>query len=70
VRQVTDYAARYATLLADPPWDILQRSTGTLGAEEHYELLPMAEIAALPVGRLAAPDAHLAVGDQRQPVGR
>jgi N6-adenosine-specific RNA methylase IME4 len=49
----------YATLLADPPWDIWQRTGGYIGADRHYDLLPVSDIAALPVHRLAAPDAHL-----------
>src|ERR1700712_5357552 len=56
---MTDQLPRYATLLADPPWDIQQRGGGTIGAEDHYDLLSLPEIAALPVGGLAAPDAHL-----------
>jgi N6-adenosine-specific RNA methylase IME4 len=56
---------RYATVLADPPWDIQQKSstsTGArrLGADHHYDLMPVEQIAALPVGQqLAAEDAHL-----------
>lgn len=48
---------RYAALLADPPWDLQQ--TGSRGAERHYPLMTVDQIAALPVGRLAQPDAHL-----------
>jgi N6-adenosine-specific RNA methylase IME4 len=50
-------ALTFPTILADPPWDILQRSTR--GAHRHYPLMSTTQIAALPVGRLAAPDAHL-----------
>jgi N6-adenosine-specific RNA methylase IME4 len=56
---------RYATVLADPPWDIQQKSSTStggrrLGADHHYNLMPVEEIAALPVGeKLAAQDAHL-----------
>jgi N6-adenosine-specific RNA methylase IME4 len=61
----------YATIVADPPW---QQKAGPLTGEfgegfdvdghrssqEHaYPTLPLAEIAALPVRPLAAPDAHL-----------
>jgi N6-adenosine-specific RNA methylase IME4 len=47
---------RYGTLLADPPWDLLQR--GRLGAEQHYPLMSVAEICALRVEPLMADDAH------------
>lgn len=57
--QMTGHTSRYATLLADPPWDIQQRGGGCIGAEEHYDLMSASDIAALPVGRLVAPDAHL-----------
>jgi N6-adenosine-specific RNA methylase IME4 len=47
---------RYATVLADPPWNIQQ--AGHRGANTHYNLLSASEITKLPVGQLAAPDAH------------
>lgn len=47
----------YATVLADPPWDIQQ--VGSRGADVHYPVMSVACIAALPVARTAAPDAHL-----------
>lgn len=50
-------ARRFRTILADPPWDVQQK--GSLGAQAHYPLLDLAAIKALPVGDLAAPDAHL-----------
>jgi N6-adenosine-specific RNA methylase IME4 len=50
-------ASRYRTILADPPWDVLQSSP--LGAERHYPLMTLDRIAAMPVGDLAANDAHL-----------
>jgi N6-adenosine-specific RNA methylase IME4 len=49
----------YATVLADPPWDIQQRGGANRGAEIHYPLLPMESLTALPVAAAAAPDAHL-----------
>lgn len=48
---------RYRTILADPPWDVLQR--GHLGAEMHYNLMSLDQIAALPVADLVEDDAHL-----------
>jgi N6-adenosine-specific RNA methylase IME4 len=47
----------FPTILADPPWDVLQRSER--GADRHYSLMTVEEIAALPVGSLASTDAHL-----------
>jgi len=51
----------YGCIVADPPWpSVHQRSTYHRGKpERHYPTMPVREIAALPVGGLAAPDAHL-----------
>jgi len=53
---------RYRTIVADPPWqyqkakqDGYQRGA----AENHYETMPVSEIARLPVADLAEDDAHL-----------
>ncbi|MFD3431265.1 MT-A70 family methyltransferase [Nocardia fluminea] len=48
---------RYKTILIDAPWDIYQR--GSLGAEQHYPLMSLDRIKALPVGDLAEEDSHL-----------
>lgn len=48
---------RYRTILADPPWDAQQR--GARGAERHYSLMTLEQIAAMPVADLAEDDAHL-----------
>ncbi|WP_280254891.1 MT-A70 family methyltransferase [Nocardia wallacei] len=48
---------RYKTILVDPPWDVLQR--GHYGASEHYPLMTVNQIKALPVSELAESDAHL-----------
>jgi N6-adenosine-specific RNA methylase IME4 len=47
----------FRTILADPPWDVMQR--GNRGADRHYPVMTVEEIAALPVGKLASTDAHL-----------
>jgi N6-adenosine-specific RNA methylase IME4 len=52
-----DLSPTFSTILADPPWDVLQR--GGRGAHLHYSLMTVEEIAALPVGKLAKADAHL-----------
>lgn len=47
----------YRTVLADPPWSIVQ--VGSRGASLHYNLMNLDEICALGVDRLYAADAHL-----------
>jgi N6-adenosine-specific RNA methylase IME4 len=47
----------FSTILADPPWDTLQR--GGRGAHRHYSLMTTEQIAALAVQKLASADAHL-----------
>ena len=42
----------FATILVDPPWPLQ-------GGEKHYRTMSLARITALPVGQLAARDAHL-----------
>jgi N6-adenosine-specific RNA methylase IME4 len=46
----------FRTILADPPWDVQQQ--GARGAQAHYRLMTLAAIRAMPVGELAAADAH------------
>jgi len=48
---------KFRTLLADPPWDVLQK--GARGAVRHYPLMSLEQIKALPVQGLVAEDAHL-----------
>jgi N6-adenosine-specific RNA methylase IME4 len=53
---------RFGCILADPPWQFENR-TGKVAPEHRrlsrYGTLPLAGIAALPVGEIAAPTAHL-----------
>lgn len=49
--------SRFRTILADPPWDVQQK--GARGAEQHYHLMSLERIAAMPVAELAEDDAHL-----------
>jgi len=53
---------RFGTILADPPWRF-QNSTGNVAPEHRrlsrYGTLSLSEIAALPVGAIAADTAHL-----------
>ena len=48
---------KYRTILADPPWDINQR--GRRGAANHYELMTLDSIKAIPVADLCEENAHL-----------
>lgn len=55
-------STRYRTIVADPPWPIADfpewgEGTGTI--DTPYPTMSMDDIAALPVGKLAAPGAHL-----------
>lgn len=43
----------YKTIMADPPWDIQQK--GHYGAIQHYNLMSLDDIKAMPVGELADP---------------
>jgi len=53
---------RFATILADPPWQFVNR-TGKIAPEHRrlsrYGTMKLDEIMALPVERIAAPTAHL-----------
>jgi N6-adenosine-specific RNA methylase IME4 len=53
---------RFAGILADPPWQFVNR-TGKIAPEHgrltRYPTMKLAEIAALPVAKIAAPTAHL-----------
>ncbi|PPF20833.1 MT-A70 family methyltransferase [Rathayibacter sp. AY1A7] len=53
----TDTPQKFSTILADPPWNIEQ--TGRLGAAQHYTLMSLDHIKAMPVEALAAENAHL-----------
>ena len=48
----------YPTILADPPWRTPNQK-GQWGASQHYPLMSIAEIAALPVARVSAENAHV-----------
>jgi N6-adenosine-specific RNA methylase IME4 len=56
----------YGAIVADPPWHFRARTALQVGnwssrrdAEKHYAVMGLEEIKALPVGQLAAADAHL-----------
>lgn len=61
----TDLSPPYSTIVADPPWKYRSKnittrtSHGTAFAEANYSTLTNSDIAALPIGDLAAADAHL-----------
>jgi N6-adenosine-specific RNA methylase IME4 len=54
---------RYATIVADPPWQITKRIAAggrrANATEVPYSMMPLDDIKALPVAALAADDAHL-----------
>lgn len=52
---------RYGAILADPPWHFRTRSAKGEGrsAKRHYRVLSLADIKALPVADIAAPDCVL-----------
>ena len=47
---------KYKTVLADPPWDVNQR--GNYGAINHYDLMSLERIKAMPVKDLVEDNAH------------
>jgi len=49
-------STKYATVLADPPWNVEQK--GARGASRHYNLEPLDRIKAIPVADLCEKDAH------------
>lgn len=52
--------SRFRTIVADPPWDYGDGTAPWRSTSEYaYPLMPIADIAALPVERLATEDAHL-----------
>lgn len=51
------HTKKYKTVLADPPWDINQK--GKRGASNHYELMTLDRIKAMPIKDLCAENAHL-----------
>lgn len=49
----------YATIYMDSPWPERGGGKSKRGADRHYPLMTVRKIAALPIGEIAAPDAHL-----------
>jgi N6-adenosine-specific RNA methylase IME4 len=54
-------ASGYGTICADPPWAFKTRSEKGMdrSPEQHYQTMTLADIAAMPVASLAAPDCAL-----------
>lgn len=48
---------KYATILADPPWDMQQK--GNYGAIHHYNLMTLEQIKAMPVADLMEENGHV-----------
>lgn len=51
-----DKITKYHTIIADPPWDIMQR--GNYGAINHYSLMTVEQIKNMPIASLTAPNSH------------
>jgi N6-adenosine-specific RNA methylase IME4 len=49
---------KFGCIVADPPWRFTNNATRA-SAENHYPTMSQAELAALPVGKLGAENAHL-----------
>jgi N6-adenosine-specific RNA methylase IME4 len=49
--------SKFRTILADPPWQTDQR--GARGASQHYSLMSLEQIKAMPIRDLAEENAHL-----------
>ena len=50
---------RYRTIVADPPWPCQAMRRANVLAGDHYPVMSLDQIIALPVSELAAEDAHL-----------
>lgn len=61
----------FSTILADPPWAESGGGKIKRGADRHYSLMSDSDIIGMPVGLIAAPNAHLWlwVTNNRLPVG-
>lgn len=62
---------KYGTIVADPPWEIPGHRIGKGGRRKRetvlpYEMMPLADIKALPVATLATPKAHLYLWSTRK----
>ena len=58
LQQLIDENRRFGTIYADPPWRY-SNAASRGAAENHYETMTTDAIAALPIGQLAADEAHL-----------
>lgn len=52
-----DVRGKFGCIIADPPTDVAQK--GSLGAINHYDLLPMERLKQLPVGEISKENSHL-----------
>lgn len=58
LRTLVDAGKRFGTVYLDPPWRYDNQGTRA-ATNDHYGTMSLDDIAALPVGELAAPDSHL-----------
>lgn len=66
--QATNVQPKFDVVYADPPWDINQK--GRYGAINHYGLMPLKDIMAMPVKDMTAEDAVLFLWIVGGPAGR
>jgi len=59
---------KFDVVYADPPWDVNQK--GRYGAINHYGLMPLRDIMAMPVGEMTKDDAVLFLWIVGGPAGR
>jgi len=62
VQDAVDAGERYTVILADPPWKYnywIPAQKGTRAAANHYNVMDIPDIAALPVGAISHKDAWL-----------
>ncbi len=58
-RSLSDMGRRFAVLYADPPWSYEHVASNSRAVENHYPTMKFAELAALPLAEVAAPDCVL-----------
>lgn len=58
LRQLIDQGKKFGAIYADPPWKYGNQATRA-ATDNHYPTMTVDEIAALPIGKLAADQCHL-----------
>lgn len=58
-KPLTSLTTKFGCIVADPPWPEYGGGKIKRGADRHYPLMTVADIAALPVSQIVLPDSHL-----------